>query len=116
MISYVEKSIELFIFWEEIYFFMKSLKDRWQKWKEWEEEEKHSSLMIWETEEKYGELKVEKEEENDSLSIEHKEGIHIFHKSMDLLISSILNNNNNNNNNMVCNWNLPPKTFSIFLL
>ena len=29
----------------------------------------------------------------DSLSIEHKEEIHIFHKSMDLLISSILNNN-----------------------
>ena len=31
---------------------------------------------------------------NDSLSIEHKEEIRIFHKSMDLQISSILNNNN----------------------
>ena len=31
---------------------------------------------------------------NDSLSIEHKEEIHIFHKSMDMLISSILNNIN----------------------
>ena len=30
---------------------------------------------------------------NDSLSIEHEEEIHIFHKSMDLLTSSILNNN-----------------------
>ena len=30
---------------------------------------------------------------NDSLRIEHKEEIHIFHKSMELLISSILNNN-----------------------
>jgi len=34
---------------------------------------------------------------NDSLSIEHREEIHIFHKSMDMLIISILNNNNNNN-------------------
>ena len=34
---------------------------------------------------------------NDSLSIEHKVEINIFHKSMDLLISSTLNNNNNNN-------------------
>ena len=33
-------------------------------------------------------LKIEIEG-NDSLSIEHKEEIHIFHKSMDLLISSI---------------------------
>ena len=31
---------------------------------------------------------------NDSLSHEHKEEIHIFHKSMDLLICSILNNSN----------------------
>jgi hypothetical protein len=31
---------------------------------------------------------------NDSLSIEHKEEIHIYHKSMDLLTSSILNKNN----------------------
>ena len=31
---------------------------------------------------------------NDSLSIEHKEEIHVLYKSMDLLISSILNNNN----------------------
>ena len=31
---------------------------------------------------------------NYSLSIEHREEVHIFHKSMDLLISSILNNNN----------------------
>ena len=30
----------------------------------------------------------------DSLSIEHKEDIHIFQKSMDLLTSSIQNNNN----------------------
>ena len=29
---------------------------------------------------------------NDSLSIEHMEEIHVFHKSMDLLTSSILNN------------------------
>ena len=47
---------------------------------------------------RYWELKVEKDG-NGSLSIEHKEEIHIFHKFMDLLISSILNNNNNNNNN-----------------
>ena len=33
-------------------------------------------------------------DKNDGLLIEHKEEIHIFHKSMDLLISSILNNNN----------------------
>ena len=33
---------------------------------------------------------------NDSLPIEHKEEIHIFHKSMYLLISSIFKNNNNN--------------------
>ena len=39
-------------------------------------------------------LKIEKDR-NDSLSIEHKEEIRIFHKSMDLLISSILNNNMN---------------------
>ena len=37
-------------------------------------------------------LKIEKDG-NDSLSIEHKEEIYIFHKSMDLLISNILNNN-----------------------
>ena len=30
---------------------------------------------------------------NDSLSIERKEEIHIFHKSMDLVTRSILNNN-----------------------
>ena len=37
---------------------------------------------------------------NDSLSHEHKEEIKvIFHKSLDLLISRILNNNNNNSNN-----------------
>jgi hypothetical protein len=30
---------------------------------------------------------------NDSLSIDHKEEIPIFHKSMDLLLSSIINNN-----------------------
>ena len=40
----------------------------------------------------YWELKVEIDG-NDNLSIEHKEEIHIFRKSMDLLISSILNNN-----------------------
>ena len=33
----------------------------------------------------------------DSLSIEHKEVIHIFHKAMNLLIRTILCNNNNNN-------------------
>ena len=44
-------------------------------------------------------MKIEKDGD-DSLSIEHKEEIKvIFHKSMDLLISSILNDNNNNNNN-----------------
>ena len=35
---------------------------------------------------------------NNSLSIEPKEEIHNFHKSMDLLLSNLLNNNNNNNN------------------
>jgi hypothetical protein len=39
-------------------------------------------------------LKIEKDGD-DSLSIEHKEEIHIFRKFMDLLISSVLNNNNN---------------------
>ena len=39
-----------------------------------------------------GELKIEIHG-NDSLLIEHKEEIYIFHKSMDLLVSSILNNN-----------------------
>ena len=44
-------------------------------------------------------LKIKKDG-NDSLSIEHKEGIQIIsHKSMDLLMCSLLNNNNNNNNN-----------------
>jgi hypothetical protein len=33
---------------------------------------------------------------NNSLSVEHKERIPIFQKSIDLLISSILNNNDNN--------------------
>ena len=37
-------------------------------------------------------LKIEKDG-NDSLSVEHKEEIHIFQKSMDLLTSRILNNN-----------------------
>ena len=48
-----------------------------------------------------GKMKIKEEDGNNSLSIKHKEEIpiHIFHKSMDLLISSILNNNNNNNNN-----------------
>ena len=46
----------------------------------------------------------------DSLSHEHKDEIQvIFHKSMDLLISSILlnnsNNNNNNNNNIILTRN-----------
>ena len=45
-------------------------------------------------------LKIEKDG-NESLSIGHKEEIQIFHKSMDLLISSIPNNNNNNNNNNI---------------
>ena len=52
---------------------------------------------------RYRELKEEAEylkDGNDSLPIEHKQEIQvIFHKSMNLLISSILNNNNNNNNN-----------------
>ena len=41
---------------------------------------------------------------NDSLRIEHMEEIHIFHESMDLLISSMLNNNNHN-------WK-PPSPFA----
>jgi hypothetical protein len=47
---------------------------------------------------RYWELKDEAEDRKiwiDSLSVEHKEEIHIFHKSMDLLISSTLNNSNN---------------------
>ena len=52
--------------------------------------------MIWVTEEDIGswrrKLKI-KIGGNDSLSIEHKEEIHICYKSMDLLICSILNNN-----------------------
>ena len=44
------------------------------------------------------ELKIEIDG-NDSLSVKHKEEMHMFHKSMHLLISSILNNSNNNNNN-----------------
>ena len=39
-------------------------------------------------------LKIEKDG-NNSLSIKHKEEIHIFRKSMDLLISSIFNDNTN---------------------
>ena len=35
-----------------------------------------------------------------SSSLEHKEEIYIFPKSMELLISGIFNNNNNNNNNL----------------
>ena len=66
------------------------LKDRWRKWKEYEKEEEHSSLMTWETEEDIGswrrKLKIEIDG-NDSLSIEHKQEIYIFHKSMDLLVS-----------------------------
>ena len=45
---------------------------------------------------RYWELKEEAEDKkkdgNDSLSIQHKEKIHIFHKITNLLISSILNN------------------------
>ena len=44
---------------------------------------------------RYWGLKEEAEDEidgNESLSIKHKEEIHILHKSMDLLISSIINN------------------------
>ena len=37
-------------------------------------------------------VKIEKDG-YDSLSIEHKEEIHVFHKSMDLLMDSIFNNN-----------------------
>ena len=43
---------------------------------------------------RYWELQEEAEDANNgnvSLSIEHKEEIHIFHKSMDLLICSVLN-------------------------
>ena len=46
---------------------------------------------------RYWELKEEAEDlinGNDCLAIEHKEEIHIFQKSKDLTISSILNNNN----------------------
>ena len=53
-------------------------------------------------------MKIEKDG-NDSLSIEHMEEIQvIFHKSLDPLISSIIdniNNNNNNNNNNDSNLN-----------
>ena len=78
-----------------------SLKEGWWKWKEYKEEE-HSSLVIWETEEDIGneirKLKIERDG-YDSLSVEHKAQTHIFHKSMEFLISSRLDNNNNNNNN-----------------
>ena len=59
--------------------------------------------MVSETEEdirsKRRKPKIEKDG-NDSLSIEHKEQMHIYSisKSMGLLTSSILNNNNNNHN------------------
>ena len=47
---------------------------------------------------RYWELKGEAEDGNDSLLIEHKEGIQVTsYISMYLLISSVLNNNNNNN-------------------
>ena len=45
---------------------------------------------------RYWELKEEAEDKIDgnySLSVERNEQMHMFHKSMDLLISSILNNN-----------------------
>jgi hypothetical protein len=43
-------------------------------------------------------MKIEKNG-NDSLSIEHKEEIQVtFLRSMDLVITNIINNNNNNNN------------------
>ena len=46
---------------------------------------------------RYWELKEEAEMDgNDSLSIEHKEEIRIFHKSIDLPISTLNKNNNNN--------------------
>ena len=54
---------------------------------------------------RYWELTEEVEDrkrwKRQSITIEHKEEIHIFHKSMDLLISSILNINNYNNNNII---------------
>ena len=51
-------------------------------------------------------LKIEKGG-NYSLSHEHKEVIQIiFHKSMNLIISSILNINNNDNNNYDNNNNI----------
>ena len=58
--------------------------------------------MIWEPGEDIGsqrrKLKIEKDG-NESLSTEHKEEIQvIFHKSINLLIGSILDNNNNINN------------------
>ena len=46
---------------------------------------------------RYWELKEEDKDQkngNGSLSIQHKEETHIFHKSMNLLISNILYNNN----------------------
>ena len=48
----------------------------------------------------YCELKEEAEiNGKDRLSIEHREEMHIFYKSMDLIISILNNNNSNNNNN-----------------
>ena len=38
----------------------------------------------------------DQEDGNNCLSIQHKEEVHIFHKSIDLLTSSIPNNSNNN--------------------
>ena len=62
--------------------------------------------MLCETEEDIRrQLKIKKV---DNLLHECKEEIKvIFHKSIDLLISSIVNsnNNNNNNNNKICNYN-----------
>ena len=55
-------------------------------------------IRIWHWEQKE-EAEDRKKYENYSLSIEHKEEIDIFRKSMGLLISSILNNNINNNSN-----------------
>ena len=44
-------------------------------------------------------LKIRKDGNDIMKENEHKEEIHIFHKSMDLPISSVINNNDNNNNN-----------------
>ena len=48
---------------------------------------------------RYWELRVKAEDRKNMETTVYQSNISIFHKSLDLLISSILNNNNNNNNN-----------------